>query len=172
VRDAWFENARPATAEERTRSVAEPYRVASFARASTRNAVEQTMARIHRFRDDIVWDLFAEPPEPEDLARVDLWSDPAVDETDYDGFVAEALVLGLPVVAARTPVNALRLEEGRTGFLVPPKDPNEMTHAILSALFKRERAQEKLAAARQTASKFRARQRIRVLTRMYENLIR
>jgi glycosyltransferase involved in cell wall biosynthesis len=110
------------------------------------------------------------PLTPEDLASVDIWVDPAIDDNDLDGFVAEGLVVGLPVVATRTAINVLRLEQGRTGFLVPPRDPNEMTHAILSALFKTEVAESRQFAARQTVSKFRARQRLRILTRIYETL--
>jgi hypothetical protein len=144
--------------------------IGSFNRPSARNLVEQTLARIHRFRTDVDWRVFEEEPAPEDLAGVDAWVDPATDETDFDGFTAEALAVGLPVVAARTPINVLRLEQGRTGFLVPPRDPNEMTHAILSALFKTEVAQAKQSAARQTVSKFRARQRLRILTRIYETV--
>lgn len=145
--------------------------VGSFGRPAVRNHVEQTRHRIERFRDDVKWKIFPVPPTPEDLVSVNLWVDPAVDETDYDGFVAEALVVGLPVVATRTRVNSTRLEKGRTGWLVPPRDPNEMTHAILSALFKTEVAQGKLSAAHQTISKFRARQRVRVLAQLYKSLI-
>lgn len=146
-------------------------RVGSFARRATTNQVEQTMHRIARFRDDVEWKIFPTPPTPEDLASVDVWVDPAVDEHDFDGFVAEALVVGLPVVASRTHINVLRLEKGRTGMLVPPRDPNEMTHAILSALFKPEVAQARIGAARQTIAKFRMRQRLRVLTQFYETSI-
>jgi hypothetical protein len=145
--------------------------VGSFARESARNQVEQTLHRIQRFREDVAWKIFPTSPTPEDLAGVDVWVDPAIEENDYDGFVAEALVVGLPVVAARTRVNAMRLEQGRTGMLVPPRDPNEMTHAILSALFKPEVAQDKVNAAKQTNGKFRMRQRLRVLTQLYETLI-
>ncbi len=145
--------------------------IASFHRPGTRNMVDQTLTRIHRFRDDVQWHILDHPPTPEDLAGVDVWVDPALEESDLDGFVAEALVVGLPVVAARTAINSLRLEKGRTGWLVPPRDPNEMTHAILAALFKPEVAENKLAAARQTISKFRARQRMRVLGHVYETLI-
>lgn len=129
------------------------------------------MVRLQRTRDDITWRLFDKTPTPHDLAGVDLWVDPATSENDLDGFVAEALVVGLPVVAARTAINAARLEKGRTGWLVPPGDPNEMTHAILSALFKSEVASNKLTAARQTAAKFRARHRLRVLLHLYESLV-
>jgi Glycosyl transferases group 1 len=133
--------------------------------------VELTLARIHRFRDDVDWNLYDAIPSPAALAGVDVWVDPATAADDFDGYPAEALVVGLPVVASRTPLNSIRLEQGRTGFLVPPDDPNEMTHAILAALFKKEIAEARQQAARQTMSKFRPRQRLRVLSHMYETLI-
>lgn len=144
--------------------------IGSFARRSVRDFVQRTMARIQRFRSDVIWNVFSHPPTPEDLLGVDAWIDPAMDEHDYDGFTAEALVVGLPVVASRTPINDLRLEKNRTGFLVPVNDPNEMTHAILAALFKPEVAQQKIVAARQTAPKFRSGRRGRSLKSLYENL--
>jgi hypothetical protein len=144
--------------------------VGSSDRPSVRNSVEQTLARIRRFRTDVEWQIYHDPPSPEDLAGVDAWVDPAVDENDFDGYVAEALVLGLPIVATRTPINVLRLEQGRIGMLVPPRDPNEMTHAILAALFKSEVAQSRQFAAAQTVSKFRARQRLRILERIYDTV--
>lgn len=144
--------------------------IGAFRRAAVLPLIEQIQARITRYRDDVRWELFDRVPAPEDLAAVDVWADPAVDERDFDGFVAEALVVGLPVVAAHTRMNARRLEQGRTGFLTPIGDQNETTHAILTALFKTEAAQQKLIAARQTISRFRARQRARVLLHMYETL--
>ena len=149
-----------------------PYLVGSYARPSVANAVEQTLARIRRFRDDVEWRLFEEPPSPQDLAGVDVWVDPAVEEHDYDGFVAEAIAAGKAVIATRIAINAQRLEKGRTGFLVPRDDPNEMTHAILAALFKPEVANQKIEAARQTARKFRPQQRLRILESIYETLSR
>jgi len=146
--------------------------IGTFGRAAVQNAVEQTLARIHRFREDVTWHLFERVPEPDELAAVDVWVDPAIDESDFDGFVAEALVVGVPVVASRTQLNTQRLEHGRTGFLVPPRDPNELAHAILAALFKPEMTTSKWNAARQTASKFRAKQRLRALLQMYETLVR
>ena len=93
-----------------------------------------------------------------------------MDDADFDGFAAEAMVGGALAIASRTPLNVHRLEKGRTGFLVPSGDANELTHAILAALFKPELAQQKLEAARQTISKFRPRQRLRALTSLYESL--
>lgn len=154
------------------RSVPPAPTIGSFARPEVRDMVEQTMARVHRFRDDIEWTTFTTPPTPAEIAAVSVWVDPVIDESDYDGFVAEAVACGVTVVAARTPINTQRLEKGRTGFLVPARDPNEMTHAILAALFKPEAAEERETAARQTASKFRVRQRMKVLLPLYEALIR
>jgi glycosyltransferase involved in cell wall biosynthesis len=92
-----------------------------------------------------------------------VWVDPALDADDRDGFVAEAQVAGKIVVASRTPINIKRLEKGRTGFLVPAADPNELTHAILAALFKPEVSDSKIEAAKQTISKYHPRQRLRAL---------
>ena len=170
------ENALPEAVEEKWFSatydrVASDVKVlGSFARTATRDYVERTLARISRTRSDITWKQF-DDPSPEDLAGVDAWIDPAMSEDDYDGCVAEALVLGVPVVASRTPMNAQRLEQGRTGLLVPMNDPNEMTHAILAALFKNEVAESRKIAAKQTVSKLRPRQRLRLLTRLYEQSI-
>lgn len=167
VEDRYFEpSAAPRSRDGRLKVIG------SFVRTSVQALIEQTLHRLQRTRDDVQWRLFAEPPSPADLTGVDLWVDPALGERDYDGFVAEALVAGLPVVAARTPINVHRLEKGRTGLLVPPADSNELTHAILSALFKPQVASEKVASAKQTISKYRARQRLRVLVPMYETLVR
>lgn len=164
VEEIWFET--------QPRRVASDAKIAgTFARPDVRSLIDRTLSRIHRFRDDVSWHLYEKEPSPDDLRNVDLWVDPALRENDFDGFVAEALVFGLPVVAARTPINAQRLEKGRTGFLVPPDDPNEMTHAILTALFRTEASENKQNAARQTASKFRTRQRLRILEKLYEQTI-
>ncbi|MEA2465443.1 MAG: hypothetical protein QOJ98_3190 [Acidobacteriota bacterium] len=165
VEDSWFEAAH-------SRAGHDVNVLGSFVRPGVRPMVEKTLLRISRFRSDVTWNLYDHEPTPEDLSDVDAWVDPAPSENDRDGFVAEALVLGLPIVAARTPMNAWRLEQGRTGFLVPLNDPNEMTHAILTALFKVEVAENKKNAARQTVSKFRARQRLRILQNLYEQTIR
>ena len=52
------------------------------------------------------------------------------------------------------------------------EDANELSHAILTALFRPEVAQQKIDASRQTIAKFRPRQRTRVLTALYESLRR
>jgi Glycosyl transferases group 1 len=143
--------------------------VGVFVRRSVKPLIEQTQHRVHRTRDDIAWHFFDRVPAPDDIAQVAVWLDPAVADDDFDGFVAEALAMGRIVVASRTPLNVQRLEKGRSGFLVPP-DANEMTHAILTALYKPEVGRPRADAARQTVSKFRPRQRLRALTALYERL--
>jgi hypothetical protein len=144
--------------------------VGVFVRLSTREILDQIRIRLHRTRDDVEWHLFDRVPTPNDLVQVAVWLDPAVDDNDFDGFVAEALAMGRLVVASRTPINVQRLEKGRSGFLVPPRDANETVHAILTALFKPEVGTPRSDAARQTVSKFKPRQRARALTRLYERL--
>jgi hypothetical protein len=145
--------------------------IGSYQRRPLRNIIEQTSARIHRFRDDADWLLFETAPSPADLRGVDVWVDPACEENDFDGFVAEAIAAGTPVIASRTAINTQRLEKGRTGVLVPPRDPNEWTHAILAVLFKPEFRHTKVVAAQQTASKFRPRHRARALMQLYESIL-
>jgi hypothetical protein len=164
VDETYFGN--PATWQPGNRKI-----VGSYRRANTNNLIEQTAARIHRFRDDVDWLLFDTAPSPSDLQSVDVWADPAVDENDFDGFVAEAIAAGTAVIASRTAINTQRLEKGRTGVLVPPRDPNEWTHAILTALFKPEFRHARVIAAQQTASKFRPRHRARALTQLYESIV-
>jgi hypothetical protein len=145
--------------------------IGTFARPELRNIVEQTAARIQRYRDDVDWLLFDAAPSPDDLRGVDVWVDPAMSENDFDGFVAEAIAAGTAVIASRTTINVQRLEKGRTGVLVPPRDPNEWTHAILAALFKPEFRHSKRIAAQQTASKLRPRHRVRALIELYESIV-
>lgn len=148
-------------------------RIGSYAagRPHVQSMIDRTRIRLERTRTDIEWEVFPQEPTPDDFARLDAWIDPVVDHSDYDGYVGEAAASGRVIVAARTPMNAARLEQGRTGFLVPVNDPNETTHAILAALFRTESAQQKQQAATQTISKFRVRQRLRALLRIYESAL-
>jgi hypothetical protein len=168
VDEVYFERAAPVASGERT-----PRVIGAFGRhrPGVLTMVEQTLARIHRFREDVDWLLFDRPPSPDDFALVDAWVDPTTSEQDYDGFVAEAAVSGKVVVATRFAINVKRLDKGMSGFLVPPRDFNELAHAILAALFKPEVALKKIEAAKQTAGKFRARQRLRALEQIYDGAL-
>ncbi|MEA2571080.1 MAG: hypothetical protein QOI24_3081 [Acidobacteriota bacterium] len=147
------------------------YRLGTFnaQRVGIHRIIDLTLHRLHRFRDDVDWLVFDHAPSLEELGGLDAWVDPASSDTDFDGFVAEGLAAGLAVVATRTPINLQRTEKGRSALLVP-HDPNELTHAILAALFKAEVHRPRIDAARQTISKFRAKHRVRALAQIYENL--
>jgi len=105
---------------------------------AVRNNAQQVAGRIARFREDVDWILFDAPPSPEEVVTLDLWVDPASSEDDADGMVTEAIACLTPVVAARTALNKRRLDGGNSGLLVPIGDHNELTHAVLNALFKPE----------------------------------
>lgn len=139
-------------------------------RRGVREMIELTLARIYRFREDVSWHLLDQAPAPPDLAAVDIWVDPAADDADADGFTAEAMVSGLPVIASRTAVNRFRTDEGRAAILVPPGDPNELTHAILTALFKPETIAGRLAAARELQPRFSPARRAEALAAIYREL--
>lgn len=166
VEDSFFD------ANWRGSDPAGPRRIGSIHRDSVRNVIEQTNARLQRTRDDVEWIAFPQAPPVAEMERLDVWVDPATAETDFDGGVAEALVTGVPVIASRTPINQLRLEAGRTGLQVIPGDPNELTHAILAALFKPETMEPRLSAARQTRSRFRRRHRLRILEQLIQSMTR
>jgi hypothetical protein len=134
--------------------------------------VERTLARIHRFRDDVEWKLFETPPTPGEMASLDLWVDPSIDDGDLDGYTAEAMVCGTLVVASRTPQNQFRLAGGAAGFLVPVNDPNELTHAIAGALFKEELSAGRRERASELADRFRRRHRAQALLALYQKALR
>jgi glycosyltransferase involved in cell wall biosynthesis len=140
------------------------------ARPDVRRMVDLTRVRLERFRDDVKWTLFQSPPGPEEFRAIDVWFDPATAESDLDGWTAEALVAGLPVVAARTAINSERLNSGRNGLLVPVGDANEMTHAILAALFKPEVREPRREFARLTRDRFRPERRAMALLGIYETI--
>lgn len=139
-------------------------------RPGVTSLAQRTTARLDRFRDDLDWRFLEEPPTPEDFSSLDLWVDPAIHPEDYDGFTAEAMVAGLPVVACRTPVNRERLQAG-SGFAVPVDDPNELAHAIVTALFKDEIAAQRLNAAAAHAQRFRSSTRAAVLLELYNRIL-
>jgi len=131
---------------------------------------ELTFTRLSRFREDLDWNVFDSPPTLDEIREIDLWVDLAAGESDFDGWTAEALVAGIPVVATRTEKNAQRLIEGRCGTLVRRNDPNEFAHAILNVLFKPELREPKLEIARCESERFRPEVRLGALRTLHEGL--
>lgn len=148
------------------------YLIGSTARrAEIRSWIERTYARLARFRDDLEWRVFEDPPLPEDLATLHVWVDAALGDGDVDGYVVEAMVGGMPTVAARTALNRWRSDDGRSAHLVPVNDANELAHAILAALFKPELGEEKRATARESIDRFDAGSRAAALLAAYRQVV-
>jgi mannosyltransferase len=68
---------------------------------------------------------------------------------DFGIVIAEAQALGKPVVAYRTSGPELILEDGKTGYLVPSGDTDELVSRICKLLAEPERAQQMGQAGRQ-----------------------
>ncbi|MHB0969689.1 MAG: glycosyltransferase [Thermoanaerobaculia bacterium] len=139
--------------------------------AAITELVEAVFARLARFRDDVDWNVFDAFPSNEEMDQVDVWVDPAIDDADFDGFVAEALVRGRLTVASRTPINMWRLAGGKYGVLARPADPNEMAHAIANALFKPETGEDLLVPPSVHAERFSASGRGEKLLTLYRRVI-
>lgn len=68
---------------------------------------------------------------PELLATMDVFVFPSHWE-GHPGALLEAMAAGLPIVATRIDGNRDLLTDGRTGVLVPPRDPVGLAHALTS----------------------------------------
>jgi glycosyltransferase involved in cell wall biosynthesis len=66
---------------------------------------------------------------PNILAAADVFALPSVYE-GFPGAVIEAMALGLPVVASQLPTLREVVEDGGSGFLVRPRDPERLAEAI------------------------------------------
>jgi hypothetical protein len=146
--------------------------VGSIDTPHARSMRELTLARIYRFREDIQWELFDAIPSVSELHSVHVWVDPAASPVERDGGTAEALASGLPVAATRTALNEIRLDRGMAGVLVPPRDANELAHAIVGLLFKPERAATRLEHAAQHARRFAPEHRAAALVGAIRRMVR
>lgn len=159
-------------AEHAARPARAPGVVGTIRRPGTPSELlDAIRARVERFRDDIEWAAFDDYPTPDEMAKLDAWIDTATAIDDFDGGVAEAVCCGVPVVAARLPINRLRLDDGAAGLLVPPGDANEFVHALLGALFKPEIASARLERARACAARFDPARRAAALGALYESIL-
>lgn len=165
-----------AVAEEYFHDGEEPTRgeiVAIGSRSSTaesKQLAQLTIPRIARLRSDVRWQLFDLAPTPRQLRALSLWVDCSNDETS-DACTPEAIVTGLPIVATRTQRNEILLDRGAAALLVRPGDPNELAHAVLTALFKPEVIASRVEAARALASTFHPRKRAALLEAIYRRAV-
>ena len=64
-------------------------------------------------------------------------SDCSALSSDYEGmplFILESLAAGTPIVATDVGSVSQMVQNGETGYLVPPRDPQRMAEAILRVL--------------------------------------
>jgi len=94
----------------------------------------------------------------------------------YEGFpnaILEAMAMAKPVVATRVGGVPEAVEDGVTGLLVPPRDPEALAKAIIALLQDRERAKDMGRAGRERVERYFSVQRMVARTEtLYEELIR
>jgi glycosyltransferase involved in cell wall biosynthesis len=86
------------------------------------------------------------------LAALDLLVIPSLRFESVPKILLEAMATGLPVIASRVGDIPELLEDGMTGRLVPPGDPEALADAVLACLADRPAAQRLGAAARETVA--------------------
>ncbi len=79
---------------------------------------------------------------PEILSSIDLFVLSSIGSEGSSRGTLEAMAMGKPVVATRVGVLPELVEEGVTGYVVPPKDPDPMAGAIIKMIKDREKARE------------------------------
>jgi glycosyltransferase involved in cell wall biosynthesis len=84
------------------------------------------------------------------LRGLDLFVLPSLAE-GISNTILEAMATGLPIVATRVGGNGELIEDGRTGCLVEPADPEQLAGAILDAFHDRARSLARGRAAREAA---------------------
>ena len=137
---------------------------------SQRGALEQLARSLHIShrvvftgqRDDV----------PELLAVMDVLVLPSL----YEGLpnaVLEAMAAGKPVIATRVGGTPEAVEDGVTGLLVPPRDPEALAEAIIALLQDQERAEAMGRAGRARVEKhFSVERMVQETEALYEELIR
>jgi glycosyltransferase involved in cell wall biosynthesis len=81
--------------------------------------------------------IFAGYLPREELLKAYSASDVFVLPSDFEGFglaIAEAMASGKPVVASHVGAVPFVVEDGRSGFLVPPQDPTALADRIIRLL--------------------------------------
>jgi len=93
----------------------------------------------------------------------------------WEGFglvLLEAMMMGKPVVASRVSAIPEIVEDGVTGLLVPPRDPEALAEAIIALLQDRERAEAMGQAGRERVERYFTVERMVQQTKaLYEELI-
>jgi glycosyltransferase involved in cell wall biosynthesis len=87
------------------------------------------------------------------MTAMDVIVTPSLTES-FGLTIAEAMAAGRPVVASEVGGVAEIVDEGLTGFLVPPNDPESLARRIIDVLSDAQRAAAMGAAGRQKAAQW------------------
>jgi sugar transferase (PEP-CTERM/EpsH1 system associated) len=98
---------------------------------SLKQELEQLVHESHL--TDMVWMAGARTDIPRLLQNMDIFVLPSEAE-GISNTILEAMATGLPVIATRVGGNAELVLEGKTGWLIPAKDPHALALAILAYL--------------------------------------
>ena len=108
---------------------------------------------------------------PELLTEVTVSVLPSLSE-GLSNSLLESLAAGVPAVATKVGGNAEIVEDGVTGFLVPPRDPRALAAALAALLSDPARvARMGEAGRRRAAERFSREAMVRVTERLYESLL-
>jgi len=109
---------------------------------------------------------------PELIQLLDVVVHASVKPEPFGRVIAEGMAMGKPVVAAMNGGPLEIIQEGRTGFLVPPGDPEKLAHRIIELLTDRARAEALGRRARQdAAARFSPGSHARLVEQVYENVL-
>jgi glycosyltransferase involved in cell wall biosynthesis len=90
----------------------------------------------------------------EEIAQLDVFVHPPTAPDPFPGAVLEAAALCRPIVATRTGGIPEIIADGRSGLLVPAREPRQLADAIIELLDNRERAASCGREARHAAERF------------------
>ena len=108
---------------------------------------------------------------PELIQLLDVVVHASVKPEPFGRVIAEGMAMGKPVVAAMNGGPLEIIEDGRTGFLVPPGDPEKLAHRIIELLKDLSRAEAVgRQAQRDAAVRFSPRSHARLVEQVYENV--
>jgi len=85
--------------------------------------------------------------------------------------IIEAMASGLPVVVASALGLPEIVEDGRSGFLVPPDKPEEMAERVLKLFYERPLLEKFSAASRELSERYSVQNIARIHEKNYENLL-